>query len=205
MVVAVSTANWLVITDFQKIILEGLLTGKTIGDVFPLITDIDKQNEFQRLLAAITAREFGNTNATPSPIPNDVTQQINCYLTNACNLSCDHCFMRSGKPLANELTKEEWLRILTDFRHQGGVNVTFTGGEPLMNRDFETILIHSHQQGLTTTVLSNGILWTEESINKLSPYISEIQISIDGFDEQSNAKVRGAGHFDKIVDRKSVV
>lgn len=81
----------------------------------------------------------------------------------------------------------------------GGVNVTFTGGEPLMNRDFETILIHSHQQGLTTTVLSNGILWTEESINKLSPYISEIQISIDGFDEQSNAKVRGAGHFDKIV------
>jgi len=120
LVVAVSTANWLVITDFQKIILEGLLTGKTIGDVFPLITDIDKQNEFQRLLAAITAREFGNTNATPSPIPNDVTQQINCYLTNACNLSCDHCFMRSGKPLANELTKEEWLRILTDFRHQGG-------------------------------------------------------------------------------------
>lgn len=199
LVVAVSTANWLVITDFQKIILEGLLTGKTIGDVFPLITDNDKQNEFQRLLAAITAREFGNTNATPSPIPNDVTQQINCYLTNACNLNCDHCFMRSGKPLANELTKEEWLRILTDFRHQGGQNVTFTGGEPLMNRDFETILIHSHQQGLTTTVLSNGILWTEESINKLSPYISEIQISIDGFDEQSNAKVRGAGHFDKIV------
>lgn len=199
LVVAVSTANWLVVTDFQKRIMESLLTGKTIEDVFPLITDIDKQKEFQRLLAAITAREFGNTNATPSPIPTNVSQQINCYLTNACNLSCDHCFMHSGKPLANELPKEEWLRILTDFRRHGGLNVTFTGGEPLMNRDFETILIHSHQQGLTTTILSNGILWTEKSINKLSPYISEIQISIDGFDEQSNSKVRGAGHFDKIV------
>ena len=76
MVVAVSTANWLVITDFQKIILEGLLTGKTIGDVFPLITDIDKQNEFQRLLAAITAREFGNTNATPSTVP--TSSGFNC-------------------------------------------------------------------------------------------------------------------------------
>lgn len=199
LVVAVSTANWLVLTDFQKRILESLLKGKTIGDVFPHITDALQQKEFQQLLAAITAREFGNSCTPPSPILADVTQQINCYLTNACNLCCDHCFMRSGKPLADELPKDEWLRILTDFRQQGGLSVTFTGGEPLMNRDFEAILIHAHQQGLTTTVLSNGILWTDESIKKLSQYISEIQISIDGFDEQSNAKVRGAGHFDKIV------
>lgn len=199
LVVATSTANWMVISEFQKLLFENLLTGATIGDIFQLITDTAKQKELQGLLAAITAREFGNTSAAPSPIQTSVTQQINCYLTNACNLRCNHCFMRSGKPLTNELNKEEWLRILTDFRHQGGLSVTFTGGEPLMNHDFEHILIHSHQLGLTTTVLSNGILWTEESINKLSPYISEIQISIDGFDEQSNAKVRGDGHFNKIV------
>ena len=199
LVVAVSTANWLVLTDFQKQILEYLLKGMTIEDIFSQITDIHLKKEFQQLLAAITAREFGNTCAAPSPIQTDVTQQINCYLTNACNLCCDHCFMRSGKALTDELPKDEWLRILTDFRQHGGMSVTFTGGEPLMNRDFEAILIHAHQQGLTTTVLSNGILWTDKSIQKLSQYISEVQISIDGFDEQSNAKVRGAGHFDKIV------
>lgn len=198
LVVAVTTANWLVLTDFQKQILEYLLKGMTIGDVISLI-DTHQQKEFQQLLAAITAREFGNTSTTPSPILTDVTQQIYCYLTNACNLCCQHCFMRSGRALANELPKEEWLRILTDFSQQGGYNVTFTGGEPLMNHDFEAILIHAHQQGLTTTVLSNGVLWTEDSIRKLSPYISEIQISIDGFDESSNAIVRGAGNFDKVV------
>lgn len=68
-----------------------------------------------------------------------------------------------------------------------------------MNRDFETIITHAHQIGLSTTILSNGILWTEHQIARLSPAISEIQISIDGFDESSNAKIRGAGHFDRVV------
>lgn len=199
LVVAVSTANWLVITGFQKQILEHLIEGMSIGEILPLITGGQQQKEFQQLLAAITAREFGNTKAAPSPIMTDVTQQITCYLTNSCNLCCDHCFMHSGKPLTKELSKEEWLRLLTDFHLKGGQNVTFTGGEPLMHRDFESILKHAHKLGLTTTVLSNGTLWTEKTISRLSPFISEIQISIDGFDELSNAKVRGTGHFDDVV------
>lgn len=200
LVVSTPTANWLVLpTNFQKTLMEHLLTGATIGEICSFVTNPHQQKELQQLLAAITAREFGSTYEIPTPIKTDITQQITCYLTNACNLRCDHCFMHSGTPLADELKKEEWLRILTDFSQQGGKNVTFTGGEPLMNHEFEAILKHTHHLGLTATILSNGILWTEETIKRLTPYISEIQISIDGFDEPSNAKVRGAGYFDKVV------
>ena len=68
-----------------------------------------------------------------------------------------------------------------------------------MNQDFDEILIHASALGLETTILSNGVLWTEERIHHLAPYISQIQISIDGFNETSNAIIRGKGHFSRIV------
>ena len=200
LVVAVPTANWLVLpNDFQKTLLQHLIKGETIGEVFQLITTDEQLSDFKRLLAAITARRFALSTQPPRPFYHEGYRMLNIYLTNACNLRCPHCFMRSGKPLANELPSSEWLRILSEFKAEGGESVTFSGGEPLMNRDFEAILTHAHQIGLSTTILSNGILWTEEQITRLSPAISEIQISIDGFDENSNAKIRGAGHFDRVV------
>lgn len=200
LVISVLTANWMVITsDLQKHLLQQLMGGQSVGDVYTSLHTTEEQSQFKQLLAAITARSFAGINTAPVPQYLEGYRMLNIYLTNACNLHCEHCFMRSGKPLENELPKTEWLRILTEFQHQGGKSVTFSGGEPLMNRDFNDILIHASTLGLETTVLSNGILWTEDRINQLAPYISQIQISIDGFDETSNAKVRGKGHFERIV------
>lgn len=200
LVVAVPTGNWLVIkTDFQKRLLQQLIEGQIIGEVYTALSRPDEQSQFKQLLAAITARCFAGINTPPEKQYLEGYRMLNIYLTNACNLCCDHCFMRSGQPLTNELPKEEWLRILTEFKKNGGQSVTFSGGEPLMNPDFDEILTHAFTIGLDTTILSNGILWTEERIRHLAPYISQIQISIDGFDEASNAKVRGKGHFDRIV------
>lgn len=200
LVVSVPTANWLVLrSDFQKRILQQLIDGHTIGDAYNSLANPDEQRLFSQLLAAITAREFARTDHAPIPRYLEGYRMLNIYLTNACNLRCDHCFMRSGKPLKNELPADEWCRILSEFKANGGQSVTFSGGEPLMNPSFDDILIHASSLKLDTTVLSNGILWTPERISKLSSHISQIQISIDGFDETSNAKVRGAGHFDRIV------
>lgn len=200
LVISVLTANWMVIkSDLQKHLLQQLMGGQSVGEVYTSLCTADEQSQFKQLLAAITARSFAGINTAPVPQYLEGYRMLNIYLTNACNLHCEHCFMRSGNPLENELPKTEWLRILTEFQHQGGKSVTFSGGEPLMNRDFNDILIHASTLGLETTVLSNGILWTEDRINQLAPYISQIQISIDGFDETSNAKVRGKGHFERIV------
>ena len=200
LVISVLTANWMVIrSDLQKHLFQQLISGLCIGEVYTSLHTPDEQSQFKQLLAAITARNFAGVNTPPVPQYLEGYRMLNIYLTNACNLRCEHCFMRSGKPLDNELTKAEWLRILTEFQQQGGKTVTFSGGEPLMNSDFNDILKHASTLGLETTVLSNGVLWTENRINQLAPYISQIQISIDGFDETSNAKVRGKGHFDRIV------
>lgn len=201
LVVSVQSANWIVInTAIQKSMLESLIRGATIGEVMSLAKSEADTVQLKKLIAALYARDFARTDRAPEKTFLEGYRQLNCYLTNACNLRCSHCFMRSGLPLTNELPVSEWLRILQEFRSEGGESVTFSGGEPLMNHHFAKILEFASEIGLRTTVLSNGILWKESTINKLADYINEVQISIDGVDEASNAIIRGKGHFERVVD-----
>lgn len=200
LVISVESANWLVLhSEFQKQALERLIEGGTIADLYKVAISEQQVIEIRKLLSAIKAREFAAVGKKTeiNVLNNNLT--LNCYLTNACNLCCDHCFMFSGHKLQNELTSKDWMRVLTDFRQENGQQVTFTGGEPMMAEDFPKILKHAHEIGLDTTVLTNGTLWNENNIRALEPYISEVQISIDGVDEITNAAVRGVGHFQDVL------
>lgn len=199
--IALETANWLVLKDkHSKEYLEALREGKTVGEVLNQIKSSDERNVFLKLLSAIMARQFAGLDKVPNPIFVEGYKMLNIYLTNACNLSCTHCFMKAGKRLDHELQMEDWIRVLNEFADAGGTSITITGGEPLMYPGFKTILEVAKQKNLQTTVLTNGILWTDELINQLSALIAEVQISIDGVDDASNAKVRTAGVFDKLID-----
>lgn len=204
--VAVSpkTANWIVLeSEEQKILLSKLIEGQTIGDVYSEAQRDGMKSVYLRLLAAISARQFANADGIPAA---DIIQDfdtLNIYLTNACNLRCSHCFVNAGKALANELSESEWNAVLQDFVSLGGKTVTVTGGEPTLRRDFASIVRHAFAAGLKVTILTNGILWDEQMINVLSPYISEVQISLDGVDEKTNAQIRGKGYFEKI--KKTII
>lgn len=201
LVISVHSGNWIVIrTELQKKILEEFVKGYTVGEIIPLITNADEMNQLKDLLGAIFARQFASTTESPNIQYLEGYKMLNCYLTNACNLRCKHCFMHSGQKLQSELTTDEWKRVLKEFHDEGGECVTFSGGEPLMRIDFDEIIKYSAQLGLSVTILSNGILWTEDKIKSLAPYIKEVQISVDGVDEQSNAMVRGGGYFNKILE-----
>ncbi|MDR0972736.1 MAG: radical SAM protein [Prevotellaceae bacterium] len=201
LVISVETANWIVLyTPFQRVLLENLIEGKSVGTVSQMIETGDEMGQLQALLSALTAREFAVLHHKPNPQYAEGYKMLNLYVTNACNLRCKHCFMWSGVKLKEELRIEDWLRILTDFKNNGGEYVTFSGGEPLMNKDFPSLVRHVAKLGLQATILSNGLLWTDVLIDELADSISEIQFSIDGVDEESNAKLRGEDHFDKVVD-----
>ena len=198
--VSVRTANWIVINKVQKEMLCDLIDGKTIqevSDAFPNDTD----NLLNKLLSSIMARKFAALSKDDICIEMyDKSKYLNIYLTQACNLRCKHCFMLSGVKLKNEMTADQWKNVLKDFKSIGGEYVTFTGGEALMNPDFEDIVKYASSIGLSVTILSNGVLWTDKLIDSLYGHVSEIQISLDGINEQTNASVRGKGVFNKVVE-----
>ena len=188
-----------------------LRSGKCVGDVIETVDSEEAMGDLKIVLAAIFARKFAGVNGEVTKEYLEGYKMLNIYITNACNLKCKHCFMLSGKKLENELTLEDWMKVLTSFKENGGEFVTFSGGEPLMFKNFPQIISHAHDLGLKSTVLSNGLLWSGKLIHDLALFIDEIQFSLDGVDEETNSMVRGSGHFEKVVDtivkldRKSVV
>ena len=200
-VISVTTANWIVLKNkIQLSLLNKLREGWMIGQVVEEIESEEEMASFKSLLAAIFARKFAGVGVLPTKEYLEGYKMLNIYITNACTLRCKHCFMRSGTKLKSELSLENWIGILSDFKVSGGENVTFSGGEPLMFKGFANILKHAHDIGLKVTVLSNGLLWTENMIEELAPFIDEIQFSIDGVNERTNAVVRGEGNFDVVVE-----
>ena len=201
LVIAVQTANWVVLYNSRQIdFLNMLRSEKCVGDVIETVDSEEAMGDLKIVLAAIFARRFAGVNAEVTKEYLEGYKMLNIYITNACNLKCKHCFMLSGKKLENELTLEDWVKVLTSFKENGGEFVTFSGGEPLMFKNFPQIISHAHDLGLKSTVLSNGLLWSDKLIHDLAPFIDEIQFSLDGVDEETNSMVRGSGHFEKVVD-----
>ena len=146
------------------------------------------------VLIQIEAKKFHN----PTHIEND-NKSICIYLTNNCNQRCRHCYMYAGDIKIEEISVKQWINVLDEFKINGIKGVTFSGGEITVYNGYKEVIMHAQQIGLQVTVLSNGILWNEKLVNELSPYINEIQISLDGYDKNSYFNVRQYDGFDKAM------
>lgn len=201
-IIDVNNANWIVLQNPRQLEIFEELRKQTIGQVFESFQDsisteaeLDTfMEDFQKVLTEIEAKEFDKNSNTRL-----YHDGLTLYITNQCNLRCVHCFMYSGAALKNELSTKEILDILNQFKEYDGTGVTFTGGEVTEREDFTEILAHSKKLGLKNIVLTNGTDWSTKLISDTVSLIDEIQISIDGYDENSNARVRGLGAFNKAI------
>ena len=128
-------------------------------------------------------------------------KKLHLHLTNMCNLRCPHCYMKSGVPDENELTTDEVLKLIEDFKSVAcGNSIDFTGGEPTVRKDFFKVVEFADSLGLEVNVYTNGVNWSEDEIRRFSKLKNRnVQISIDGYNEETNALIRGQGSFAKSI------
>lgn len=193
LVIAVEIGNWIVLENERQLEFFTLLKTNTVEKSLELFTG--DQKDAVETVIQIEAKRFENQIITKT----DKRNQMMIYLTNACNMRCPHCFMYADYTKENEITADEIIGFLKAFKENGGEQVTFSGGEVTTRTDFSQIIKRTYQLGLKINVYTNGTLWTDEMIDDLSPCISEVQISIDGYNEEENARVRGKGNFEKAL------
>ncbi len=105
--------------------------------------------------------------------------------THACNLRCKHCYENAGDFLKDELTTEEAKKVVDEFREAGVVAIAFSGGEPLLRKDFFEVARYAHDQGFYVSVASNGTLITPSAARKIRDSgIEYAEISLDGFEKE---------------------
>ena len=114
----------------------------------------------------------------------------NC--TRKCNLNCIHCYVdATNGEIDREMNTEEgkiFIQQLADF---GAPVLLFSGGEPLVRKDFFDLARFATARGIGVVVSTNGTLITPEIAREMKEIgFREVGISLDGIGSQ-NDKFRG--------------
>ncbi|MCD6590597.1 MAG: radical SAM protein [Candidatus Aenigmarchaeota archaeon] len=107
-------------------------------------------------------------------------------LTKQCNLRCKHCYENAGpKPSPDELTTEEAKKVIDEFYDIGVVAIAFSGGEPLLRKDFFELAKYAADKDFYVSVATNGTLISKDVARELKESgVQYVEISLDGFEEE---------------------
>lgn len=119
------------------------------------------------------------------------TRIIFC-VTLRCNIKCQQCAIWR-MPKKDELTTEEWQKVIADLRRWiGPYRVQLAGGETFVRKDITDIVGFATRQGVLTGVVSNGTLIDRALAKKIvASGLGYIHISVDGITAATHDHVRG--------------
>lgn len=125
-------------------------------------------------------------------------EEIDLYLTNRCNLSCNFCSVEARRDMA-ELPLGKIQSIILEAKQYGLKELHLTGGEPTLRDDLELIVDFAVNHGLNVRLITNGTYLTYARLKTLySLGLRSIMISLDGLEKYHNS-VRGCGSFQKTM------
>ncbi|MGE5469284.1 MAG: pyrroloquinoline quinone biosynthesis protein PqqE [Bacteroidota bacterium] len=120
-------------------------------------------------------------------------------LTYRCPLKCPWC----SNPVdyegrhGQELSTEEWKRVLREGRELGALQLGFTGGEPLLRDDLEELVGEATRLGYYTNLITSGVGLTETRLAALKAAgLKQIQLSMQSSDRTLTDRLVGATVFD---------
>jgi len=119
-------------------------------------------------------------------------------LTYRCPLHCAFCYNPANYAShSEELTTAQWIDVLQQGRALGAVQLGFSGGEPLLREDLETLVRESRRLGFYTNLITSGIGLTEQRLSALKAAgLDHIQLSFQDSTRELNDFLSSTKTFD---------
>lgn len=122
-------------------------------------------------------------------------------LTYRCPLRCPYC----SNPLdynerRDELTTDDWLRVLAEAAELGALQVNFSGGEPLLRPDLEQLVRRAVELDLYTSLITSGVPLDRDRLGGLKALgLNAVQLSLQDPREAESNRISGmACHAQKL-------
>lgn len=126
-----------------------------------------------------------------------------------CNLQCVNCYIESS-PTNDELVfiTENEVRIYLDEIKELGLNtekISFTGGEPFLNKDMLPIIRMCLERGFKVLILTNAYRAIDryfeelESLNRIYPDKLTLRVSLDHYTREVHELERGPKTFERTL------
>lgn len=137
------------------------------------------------------------------------------HITVKCDYNCGHCYLREDtyqNEVRNVHSNEQVKQVIDNFSNFTsnlseifGVKIKpvihYTGGDPLLRKDFFDILEYSVNKGVKVAVLGNPDNINYSVAQRLvSSGVRSFQISLDGPKEMHDQLRRKEGSFEKSLD-----
>lgn len=125
---------------------------------------------------------------------------IGWELTLACNLRCRHCASAAALARIEELTTGEALTLCDQFPELLVHEVNFTGGEPLLRRDWPVIAERLRRLGIRTQLITNGLALEADTLRQMRDVgMDSLGTSLDGLERTHDRLRARPGLFRRVV------
>lgn len=120
--------------------------------------------------------------------------------TSICNLECTHCYNKEHI-CSDTISNEKIEEIIKDMYDNGIMRIHLAGGEPTcVPSGLQTYMSTAKKYGIVSSMSSNGVNLKPEIFDIMfNNNLFSITISLEGANEETNAKIRGEGNFEKAL------
>lgn len=152
---------------------------------------------------------------TNEPLQSPPLHALSLAIAQKCNMGCTYCYADQGdfggptKNMSLETAFKAIDLLLKDCPEGGKAQLTFLGGEPLMNRQaireaviYAETIAKQRNIRVNYSITTNGTLVTESDAVFFEEYGFSVTISLDGIgkDHDLNRPMKGGkGSYDRII------
>ena len=128
-------------------------------------------------------------------------------LTYRCPLHCPYC----SNPLnlaayRDELTLEEWVRVLVEARNMGVLQLHLSGGEPMQRSDLVALVTQARVLGFYTNLITSALSLTPAKAEQLKAAgLDHVQISIQAATPLLSDRIAGTPSYDRKIAAARVI
>lgn len=193
-----------------------LLRTRTIDQALRQTSDLERRGEIERFFehfhrlgfftldgrfsAAVLSEDPPPSSGLFGPLA------LHLEVVAACNLTCTHCFAGALPRREKPLSLDELDSLFGQMAALGTFRLGLTGGEPLLRKDLFQVIDLALSHGLCPCLTTNGMLITEEIAREFGRReMVWLNVSLEGATTATNDRIRGAGTFERVLDRLRVL